>query len=308
MEPKRLPHISHPGSILVATDLTDLSFLLPIAKQQAKETGKMLWFLHVVTPDTHLSTELNTHLALQQKTFRDAEAVLARVCFELKTEDFACAYEVARWHPVERILSFIREHEIERLIIGTSSKGKLKKLLVGSVAEQLIRNLDLPVCTVGPHFTAAPPATTKRVLFASCLRHGVVNSFEFASDLVAMLPAELTLLHVLEQDRFDNGVDLSVMSKIDEFAGIAKQRGFAPNVHFRYGDPAEEIIAECQILKPDFLVLGAEPGSIVSANFRTGVVYKVIAQAPCPTFTIRNGAKAKPRPGRPVISEAQRVL
>jgi nucleotide-binding universal stress UspA family protein len=308
MKPQRPPYISHPGSILVATDLTDLSFLLPVAKQQARETGKMLWFLHVVTPDTHLTTELNTDLALQRNAFREVEAALAGVCFELKAEDFACDYEVSGWYPVDKILGVIRERQIERLIIGTSSKGKLEKLLVGSVAEQLIRNLDIPVCTVGPRSTVAPPAGTKRVLFASCLRHGVENSFQFASDLVTMLPAELTLLHVLEQSRFDDGIDLSVTSKIDEFVEIAKRRGFVPKVHFRYGDPAEEIVAECQALTPDLLVLGAEPASILSTNFRTGVVYKVIAQAPCPAFTIRNSEKAKLTAGTQVVSQAQRAF
>jgi hypothetical protein len=42
------------------------------------------------------------------------------------------------------------------------------------------------------------------------------------------------------------------------------------------------------------LVLGAMSASALKASFHTGVAYRVIAEAPCPTFTLRSGPKAKP--------------
>ncbi len=56
---------------------------------------------------------------------------------ELKAQNLACAYEVRRWYPVDRVIDFIRERDIKRLILGTSSRGKLGKLLLGSVAEAI---------------------------------------------------------------------------------------------------------------------------------------------------------------------------
>jgi nucleotide-binding universal stress UspA family protein len=66
-------------------------------------------------------------------------------------------------------------------------------------------------------------------------------------------------------------------------------------IRIRYGEPAEEIVSECSAQGPELLILGALPASTMAANFRAGVVYRVIAQAPCPTFTLRTGAKAKQR-------------
>jgi hypothetical protein len=40
--------------------------------------------------------------------------------------------------------------------------------------------------------------------------------------------------------------------------------------------------------------MGAISASPLSAKFRTGVAYRVIGAAPCPTFTLRSGAKTKP--------------
>jgi hypothetical protein len=53
------------------------------------------------------------------------------------------------------------------------------------------------------------------------------------------------------------------------------------------------VVAECKAQSPEFLVLGAISASPLSAKFRAGVAYRVIAEAPCPTFTLRSGPKAK---------------
>jgi len=49
--------MTRPKSILVATDLNDLDFLLPVAIDQAKMTGAMIWLLHVIPPQAYVSIE-----------------------------------------------------------------------------------------------------------------------------------------------------------------------------------------------------------------------------------------------------------
>jgi nucleotide-binding universal stress UspA family protein len=293
MHPMHLS-LTQPKSILVATDLSDLGFLLPVAIDQAKMTGAMIWLLHVVPPAVYTSTESRAYPYVpEERMFRDAEAALAKAAFELQRKNLVCAYEVRRWYPVDQVTDFIRQHGIERLILGTSSRRKLGKLLLGSVAEELIRSLDIPVCTVGPHFKPLPENSPHRVIFATSLRHHPEETFRFAVDLSAGLLAELTVLHVREQDRLDDGIDAGARPTIDEMLKGAKQMHLVPHIRIRSGEPAEEILSECSALRPELLVLGALPASLVSATFRTGVAYRVIAQAPCPTFTLRSGSKTK---------------
>jgi nucleotide-binding universal stress UspA family protein len=286
--------ITRPKSILVATDLNDLDFLLPIAIEQAKVAGAMIWLLHVIPPDAYVSTTSGTFpTGLKEQAFRTAEATLAGIAFRLKEQNVACAYEIRRWYPAERIKEFIRDRGIERLILGTSSKGKLGKLLIGSVAEELIRSLDIPVCTVGPHYRPFPQGNPRRVLFATSLRHHPEHSLQFAVDLAARWLAELTVLHVTEQDRFDEGIEAGARSKIEELLKGAREMHLMPQVRIRGGEPAEEILSACSALTPEWLVLSALPASPIAATFRNGVAYRVIGQAPCPTFTLRSGAKIK---------------
>jgi len=287
--------MTRPNAILVATDLNDLDFLLPVAIDQARKTGAMIWLLHVIPPQAYASIEAGAYPFVgKEKKYRTAEVALAKVALELREKNLPCTYEVRRWYPVDEIKGCISEHGIDRLIIGTSSRGKLGNFLIGSAAEELIRSLEIPVCTVGPHFWPLAANQPRRILFALSLRHHPEHSLRFAVNLAAALPAELTVVHVTEPDLGDEGLTAGAMSKIDELLREIQPTQVAAHIRIRNGEPAEEIVAECAALGPELLVLSAFPASPISARFRTGVAYRVIAQAPCPTFTLRSGSKTRP--------------
>ncbi len=280
-----------PRSILVATDLHDLEFLLPAVMEQAKATGAKVWLLYVVPPET--ATGTGALPEMQTIAFRRAEELLAKAAFQLRNQLIRCDYEVRRWYPVDRIIDFVHEHEIDRVILGTSGKGKLGKLLIGSVAEELIRKLDVPVCAVGPHCQPPTTSTFRRILFATSLRHDFEKNLALAAQLGTASRGELILLHVMEQDRGDESVDLRVVSKIDRMRKAAAYLGLVPQLRIRHGEPVEEILAECSAVRADMLILGAVPASAMATTFRSGVAYRVIARAPCPTFTVCNAAGKK---------------
>jgi nucleotide-binding universal stress UspA family protein len=295
MNTMHLSPMSRPQSILVATDLNDLDFLLPVAVDQARMTGAMIWLLHVVPPEVYAPIEGEAYPFVEkEEACRAAEAALATAKMELDEKNVACAYEVRRWYPVDDVKACIREHGIDRLIVGTSSRGKLGKLLVGSVAEELIRSLDIPVCTVGPHYKPPAPIQPRRILLALSLRHQPEQALRFAIDLADGLPAELTVLHVSEQDLGDEGLAAGAMTKIQGLLQGIGSVSVKPHIRIRCGEAVEEIIAECTAQNPELLVMGAISASPLSAKFRTGVAYRVIGEAPCPTFTLRSGAKTKP--------------
>ncbi len=292
--------------ILVATDLHDLGSLLPVAIEQAKAADAMLWLLHVLGPGN--TNDLNTHPLLRQETiFRKAEATLATLTATLRQQNVPCGYEIRDRYPIEQVIDFVHQHQIERLLIGTTGKNRLTKLVLGSVAEQLIRSLDIPVCTVGPHYHPIPGNNPRRVLFATSMHHHAETSVRFAADLATELSAELTVLHVMEQHHLDDGVNLRVVPEIDEMLKSVQSARQIPRLRIRYGQPAEEILAECSALQPEVLVLGALPASRAVAAFRTGIAYQVIAEAPCPTFTLRGKCAARPGADSRLFSTTQSI-
>ena len=53
-------------------------------------------------------------------------------------------------HPVSSILDYAAEHGCDLIVMGTHGRGSLSHLLIGSVAERIVRKSQCPVLTVRP--------------------------------------------------------------------------------------------------------------------------------------------------------------
>ena len=55
---------------------------------------------------------------------------------------------VEEGHPAERILRYAKEHKIDLIVMGTHGRRGLNRILLGSVAEEVVRRSPVPVITV----------------------------------------------------------------------------------------------------------------------------------------------------------------
>lgn len=51
-------------------------------------------------------------------------------------------------HPAEEILNFADENNVDLIVLGTLGKTGIKRFLLGSVAENVVRHSDVPVLVV----------------------------------------------------------------------------------------------------------------------------------------------------------------
>lgn len=58
---------------------------------------------------------------------------------------------VVRGQPAAAILQYASEHDIDLIVVGTHARTGLDRLIVGSVAEHVIRKSPVPVVTVSLH-------------------------------------------------------------------------------------------------------------------------------------------------------------
>ncbi|KOX92410.1 universal stress protein UspA [Haloarcula rubripromontorii] len=56
--------------------------------------------------------------------------------------------EIAEGNPHEEILSYVSEHGIDMVIMGTHGRTGLDRVVMGSVAERVVRRSPVPVLTV----------------------------------------------------------------------------------------------------------------------------------------------------------------
>lgn len=64
--------------------------------------------------------------------------------------------EVVLGDPPEAILSYIEDHRIDLVVMGTHGRKGLDRVLFGSVAERVIKTSPVPVLVVNPHTVSQP--------------------------------------------------------------------------------------------------------------------------------------------------------
>jgi nucleotide-binding universal stress UspA family protein len=294
---------THPASILVATDLSDLDRLMPFAFAQARETGARLILLHVLAPSAIMPVDAAGLPYYDPAGALEFTAKMLKPwCAKARLHNISCDALVREGHAAHQIAAAVSQFQADRVLLGTRSRSKLGKLLLGSVAEQVLRSVNLPVITVGPdaHLPVENNGQEKVVLHATSLRETSRPSAALACEIAASQGAKLILLHVLppidemQRKGLPTGLDSVAMH---ELRVLAAETGAgccsAVEPHVVHGNPFIEILAEASERRASLIVLGAMHRSAFENLTRDRTIYRVLAHARCPVLTLR---ESQPRP------------
>ena len=261
---------THPAVILVATDLSDLDRLMPFAFQQATDTGARLILLHVLASAAGMAIDPVGMPYYDPASALDSAAkILEPWCGLARERNIACDALVREGNAAQQIAAAVRQFQADRILLGTRSRSKLGKLLLGSVAEQVLRSVNLPVMTVGPeaHLPVESSDRQKVVLHATTLRETSRPSAALACQIAASQNAKLVLLHVLppidemEREGLPTGLDSAAMQELRALAAEtgASESCCVPRLKPRvvHGNPSIEILAESAERHASLIVLGA---------------------------------------------------
>jgi nucleotide-binding universal stress UspA family protein len=141
--------------ILVATDFSEPSgAALAYGRDLARAYGAQLHLLCVVQDvATRMAPEAGAALAtLQQDVEKAARRNLdARLTEDDLTRLRAVAAVAVNRDAADGICRYARDHGIDLIITGTHGRGAIKHLMLGSVAERVVRLAGCPVLTVHAH-------------------------------------------------------------------------------------------------------------------------------------------------------------
>jgi nucleotide-binding universal stress UspA family protein len=313
---------NHPAVILVATDLRDLDRLMPFALEQAAQTGARLLLLNVLTATAAMAADASGMANYDSTSaFNLAAHALEPLCALAHEQDIACEALVRIGNPAQQIGAVARQFKADRLLLGTRSRSKLGKLFLGSVAEQVLRSVNLPVITVGPeaHLPVDAGPRERVVLHATTLRETSRPSAALACQIAASQGAKLLLLHVLPpldpplHDQAPLGYYFAAQSQMNQPAAEQQGRSGQPasldsaamialnqlaaetgasfkavvEPHVVHGNPFIEILAAASERHASLIVLGARHRSVFAELTRDHTIYRVLAHARCPVLTLR---------------------
>ena len=88
---------------------------------------------------------------------REGEQALEAV-ERLADDDVDIVRTITEGDPAREIVRYAREHDVDQVIMGTHGRGGIDRLLLGSVAERVVRTAPVPVTTVklGPRSDLRP--------------------------------------------------------------------------------------------------------------------------------------------------------
>lgn len=190
----------------------------------------------------------------------------------------------------EVIADVVKRNEIDLLVLSSHGRHGIPRLVLGSVAEDVFRNVTCPVLTVGPDVKACNTRNLniKKVLLATHFEHNSAAPLQ-AALLANEFRAELTVLHVGEENgtgaASDRELTRQLLSTVPPEACLWRK----PVCVLKYGLPSARILEAARQLRADLIVLGArhpEPAKI-NSHLPWATAARVIAEAECPVLTVR---------------------
>jgi nucleotide-binding universal stress UspA family protein len=299
--------------ILIATDFSTASHrALDFAIAIARHYGSRLFIMHAVPPDPHDRIPVDHFPRELDRPRLEAENQLAQLEEDEPRLDKVSHKLLLRRGNVWDVLEEDIEREnIDLLVLGTRGRTGLKKLALGSVAEEVLRQAPCPVLTVGPKVVPAPSGEVdfKRILFPTDFAPVCDVAFSFALSLAEDYRSKLLLLYMvppmpaanlgpaaygpssyaadeftgLQRTMRENG-----LKKLEELIPLNARLVEEPEFFTGTDFLPEGILGTAAQKEVQLIVMGGNRTSVprVAAHIPWALIHEIICHATCPVLTV----------------------
>lgn len=291
--------------ILVPTDFSPAAtHALQWALRFAKTHGATLHLLHVVAeydPDWFGNDATVPVGQMKETLHQQAKEELERIAPDPEVTGVPSQYDIRHGLDVvaDVILEAAEEIDADLIVTGTHGREGLAHLILGSVAEKIVRRARRPVLTVG---TEAPDKPSiQRVLAPVDFSDPSKQALRFAKDVAATYDARLDLLFVAEERTVPTFSDTGIprLNRLKMDPEIVKDSAQAleqlsesvggPDVsvhgHVAEGDVSKQIVRFAETHDVDLIVIATRGLSGLNRFLLGSVTQRVVRAAPCPVLT-----------------------
>ncbi len=268
--------------------------------------GSSLDFLHVVEPASSLAGMESVVLART-----DAEVVgLARTQLEALVQreakgDGRITTVVRTGKPFHEISLAAGAGAVDLVVIATHGHTGVKRVLLGSTAERVVRHAPCPVLTVPTHALSrrdgkTPAFKLKKILVPIDFSKISTDALPYAVLLAGHFGSEVILLNVVEMFPIDyllgreltnqTMVPMMMQAEVDlkaMAASLSKSAGVSTSAIVRQGTPFAEICDTAKTLGADMIVLTTHGYTGLKHVWLGSTAERVVRQASCPVLAVR---------------------
>ncbi|MGE3165709.1 MAG: universal stress protein [Planctomycetota bacterium] len=293
--------------VLVATDLSDSATeVLRYGAFVASRFGAPLTAVHALeqlwTSFATLYGVSANDESIRSDLWEEADATLGRRVAEAVPSDMEVTRKVRGGRASDEIVAEAKDGAARLIVIGSHGHTGLSHALLGSVAEQVIRQAPCPVLVLRSGARTAPQI--RRILFTTDLSDGSFSALEMAMQFARSFGAEIDVLFVIPEfshytpvmqryleDSVETGYLETSMARVserlEEALGARSAADVILNPIVKQG-PVVATVLEIASDTPHDMIVATTHGRRGVSHFVLGsVVEKIIRRAPCPVLTLR---------------------
>jgi nucleotide-binding universal stress UspA family protein len=282
--------------VLYPTDLSDASLpAFRYAVALARWYGAALTVLHVVPNFDPADPDV------QDLPLEDVRAQMARLLPVDPADGVTATFAVREGGTATAIVEQAVESRADLIVMGTHGRSGFSRLLLGSVAEKVLRHAPCPVLTI-PHgaFLTADQPSFQRVLCAVDFSPASEQAVGFSLDLARQSGGTVTLLNVVEwliEEQPVESADYDIAELRAQMATRGRERlqallsedgrtaGSAETL-VTLGRAHREVVRVAEEQRADTIVMGAQGRGGVGLALFGSTTQQVVRNATCPVLVV----------------------
>lgn len=200
------------------------------------------------------------------------------------------------------ILEQASELSADALVIGSHGRAGIERLLLGSVAEKVIRRASSPVMTITASTPYERQPSFSRVLCAVDFSPSANRALTYALSVADRAAGQLAVLHVLEMpevpeempecpdydvDEYWRGYRETSCRRLEEQIPASLRARCSIDVVMAPGASYKEILRNASDGHHDLVVVGTQGRGAVDRLFVGSTAEQIVRAAECPVMTVR---------------------
>lgn len=274
-------------TIVVATDLQEQSeAALEYARKLATAYGARVVLAHGVDPLDYAAVDAVPGTVLRGLTDQAREA-LERLAGDLIREGIHSHSEVRQGAVAQMLVDVARQHQAGLIVIGTKGMQGAGPVVVGSIAEQVVRLAPCPVLAVAADWNAGPyrPIPGGPVLLAVEQNEAAKAAVETACSLAGTFERPLLVLHA--RTAAEGGAAPNPCGDPLKGFGVEARGQLKIECIVTDGDPVNAIEEAINKYHPSILVAGVKRASHLPGPH--GTAFVLLARSRVPVLCVPPG-------------------
>lgn len=271
-------------TIVVATDLDGRSEAsMEYARKIAAAYDARIVLVYGLDPIDYAEVE-SVPGSVLRKLPEEARSVLDRMGEDLLREGIHSHSEIRQGAMAQMLVDVSRQYQAGLIVVGTEGKSGAGPVLVGTIAEQLVRQATCPVLAVAADWNAGAnrPTPGGPIMLAMERNEATKNAAETALSLAEKFQRTLIVVHArtaAEASAFLNPCTAS----LEEF-GVKASSAVPVQCIVKDGKPADAIGEAIEQSHPSILVFGVKRASETPGPH--GTAFRLLAQSKVPVLCV----------------------